>query len=112
VFDPEQDKPGGFFHNLWERIAGGIANLLENRPREEVVTIADLAGNVGDPRASNLQIVLNLVENAFIKAILPGFLEGTGKGGGKERGDREDRDEERDEKKEKKKQERAQRRTR
>jgi hypothetical protein len=92
VFDPEQDKPGGFFHNLWERIADGIANLLENRPREEVVTIADLAGNVDDPRASNLQVVLNLIENAFIKAILPGFLDRAGKGDGKDRDDRDDRD--------------------
>jgi hypothetical protein len=75
VFDPEQDEEEGFFHKLWERIAGGIANLLENRPRDEVVTIAELAGDVANPDTSNLQVVVNLVENAFFKAILPGFLE-------------------------------------
>jgi hypothetical protein len=81
VYDSEQDEGGGFFHNLWERIAGGIANLLENRPRDEVATVADLGGEVGDPDASNLQVVLNLVENAFFKAILPGFLDRVGERG-------------------------------
>ena len=85
VYDREQDQGGGFFHNLWERIAGGLARLLENRSRDEVATVADLSGSVSDPGASNLQVVLNLVENAFIEAILPGFLDRARRGGEKER---------------------------
>jgi hypothetical protein len=83
VYDKEQDEKEGFFRKLWERIAGGLAHLLENQPREEVVTIADLAGDVSDPDASNLQVVVNLVKNAFFKAILPGFLDRAEVGGGK-----------------------------
>ena len=80
VYDREQDEKEGFFHKLWEKIAGGLAHLLENQPRDEVVTVADLAGDVSDPNASNLQVVVNLIENAFFKAILPGFLDRTEKG--------------------------------
>lgn len=82
VFDPAQDREKGFFRKLWERIAEGLGNLLENRPRDEVATIADLRGSVEDPNASNLQVVFNLIRNAFIESILPGFrnhVEGSGK---------------------------------
>ena len=81
VYDREQDQKEGVFHKLWEKIAGGLAHLLENQPRDEVVTIADLAGDVSDPNASNLQVVVNLIENAFFKAILPGFLDRAEPGG-------------------------------
>jgi hypothetical protein len=73
VFDPEQDREKGFFRKLWERLVEGLGKLLENRPREEVATIADLRGSVEDPNASNLQVVFNLIRNAFIESILPGF---------------------------------------
>jgi hypothetical protein len=90
VYDREQDQKEGFFHQLWEKIAGGLAHLLENQPRDEVVTIADLAGDVSDPNASNLQVVVNLIENAFFKAILPGFLDRTERGGKAKEEGRED----------------------
>jgi hypothetical protein len=75
VYDRQQDREDGFFHKLWERIAEGLAEILENRPREEVATVADISGPLSNPDASNLQVVLNLIENAFFEAILPGFRE-------------------------------------
>ena len=75
VYDAEQDREEGFFQKLWERIAEGLAEILENPPREDVATVADIAGPVSNPDASNLQVVLNLIENAFFDAILPGFRE-------------------------------------
>jgi hypothetical protein len=75
VYDAEQDREKGFFHKLWERIAEGLAEILENPPREDVATVADISGPVSNPGASNLQVVLNLIENAFFDAILPGFRE-------------------------------------
>jgi hypothetical protein len=80
VYDREQDEDEGFFRKLWEKIAGGLANLLENRPREEVATVANLAGDLSNPDMSNLQVVVNLIENAFFDAILPGFLDRARKG--------------------------------
>jgi hypothetical protein len=46
---------------------------LKNRPRKEVVTVADVSGPVSTPHASPSEIIGKLLENAFIKAILPGF---------------------------------------
>ena len=89
VYDREQDQKEGFFRKLWERIADGLARLLENQPREEVVTVADLAGDVSNPDTSNLQVVINLIQNAFVKAILPGFLDRAGGGKSSEKPDRD-----------------------
>lgn len=73
VYDPQQDRHKGFIKKTYERIVGGIAKLLENVPRDEVATKADVTGRVQDPKASTWEIVLRLVQNAFFKAILPGF---------------------------------------
>jgi hypothetical protein len=73
VYDKRQDREKSVFRKLYEGLVGGIANLLENRPREEVATQAEISGRVDDPEASTWQVVVRLVQNAFFKAILPGF---------------------------------------
>jgi hypothetical protein len=73
VYDPKQDKKKPFFKKLYEGIVEGVADLLENKKRDEVVTVADLSGPVSNPHSSVLQVIGRLIENAFIKAILPGF---------------------------------------
>jgi len=73
VYDSSQDRHKGFFRRIRERIVEGLGELLANRPRDEVATIADLQGSVDDPDASNWQALANLVRNAFFEAILPGF---------------------------------------
>jgi hypothetical protein len=73
VFDPAQDAREGFWHKTWERVVGVASKILKNKKREEVATQMDISGSVENPRASTLQVVLNLVRNAFVKSILPGF---------------------------------------
>jgi hypothetical protein len=73
VYDKRKDKDKGLFHKLYEKLIGGVAKLLENRPRQEVATKADISGLVEKPRTSTLQIIIQLIKNAFIKAILPSF---------------------------------------
>jgi hypothetical protein len=73
VYDKRKDKDKGLFHKLYEKLIGGVAKLLENRPRQEVATKADVSGLVQKPRTSTLQIVIELIKNAFFKAILPSF---------------------------------------
>jgi hypothetical protein len=73
VYDREQDRHKGFFRRIWEGIAEGLSEILANRPRDEVATIADLQGSVENPEASNWQILVNVIRNAFFDAILPGF---------------------------------------
>jgi hypothetical protein len=60
------------FKKLWEGIVEGLANLLENK-HDEVATVAKVQGAVSNPRASNMQVLAGLIENALFDAILPGF---------------------------------------
>ena len=73
VYDRRQDEEKDVFSKMYEGLVGGIMDLLKNEPREEVATRADLSGEVENPQASTWQIIIRLVENAFLKAILPGF---------------------------------------
>jgi hypothetical protein len=73
VYDARQDKEKSAFHKLYEGLIGGVAKLLQNRPREEVATKVKISGSVDNPKTSTWQTVMNLIQNAFFKAILPGF---------------------------------------
>jgi hypothetical protein len=73
VYDPRQDQKKPVLKKIYEKIVGGVAHLLENRPRDQVATVADLSGTISDPNTSTWEIFVRLVSNAFVKAILPGF---------------------------------------
>jgi hypothetical protein len=75
VYDRQQDRHKGVFHQVYEGLIGGVAKLLENPPRQEVATKATITGPTDDPNLSTLQVVLRLIQNAFFRAILPGFEE-------------------------------------
>lgn len=73
VYDRRQDSDKNIFRQAYEGIVGGIGTLLENRPRDEVATRTDLSGRIENPATSTFEIVIGLVQNAFIRAILPGL---------------------------------------
>uniref|UniRef100_C6E8S2 DUF748 domain-containing protein n=1 Tax=Geobacter sp. (strain M21) TaxID=443144 RepID=C6E8S2_GEOSM len=73
VYDRRQDKNKGFFKQAKEILIGGIAKILENKPRDQVATKADISGPLKSPQTSTWQILVQLVRNAFFKAILPTF---------------------------------------
>lgn len=73
VYDPVQDKGKNVFRKAYEGLAEGVADILENRQRDEIATVVELGGSLDDPNTSNLEIALRLIENAFFDAILPGF---------------------------------------
>jgi hypothetical protein len=73
VYDREKDKNKGAFHQMRELLIGGAAKILKNRPREQVATKVDISGSLAKPHTSTLQIVEELLRNAFVKAILPNF---------------------------------------
>jgi hypothetical protein len=73
VYDPKQDQNKPVLKKLYEKVVGGVTHVLENHPREQVATIADLSGPTSAPHTSTWEIIVNLVSNAFVKAILPGF---------------------------------------
>lgn len=78
VYDERQDGEKGLFKKLYEKLVGGVSELLEN-PKEAVATQAEVKGRVENPRANTWQVLANLVRNAFFRSILPGFEENIGK---------------------------------
>jgi hypothetical protein len=73
VYEKKQDQSKPMARKMYERLVGGIAKLLKNRPREEVATKAEVLGRIDDPKVGTVAAVVRLVQNAFFKAILPGF---------------------------------------
>jgi uncharacterized protein DUF748 len=73
VYDKRQDKEKSLFRKAYEGLVGGVAKLLQNKPRQEVATKAEIHGRLDDPKLGTWQAVVRLVENAFFRAILPGF---------------------------------------
>lgn len=73
VYSREQDKKKPVLKKLYEKIVGGLSHVLENEPREQVATVADISGTLEDPDTGAWPIFVRLVSNAFVKAILPGF---------------------------------------
>jgi hypothetical protein len=73
VYDKRTDKEKSTFRRLYEGIVGGVADLLENRPREAVATKTPVTGTLGDPKTGTWTAVVNIITNAFFQAILPGF---------------------------------------
>jgi Domain of Unknown Function (DUF748) len=69
----QQDEDKSFGQKLKERAADVVGKVLRNRPREEVATVAPIAGRLENPKASTWEALIGLVQNAFIRAILPGF---------------------------------------
>ena len=73
VYDSSQDAKKSLPRKVYERIVGGVGQVLENRSRDTVAAKTDISGPVEDPRSSTLQIIARLVQNAFFKSILPGL---------------------------------------
>ncbi len=73
VTDLRSPQEKSFFHKLYVAGVRAASKLLKNRPRQEVATQVDISGTIENPQASTMQIIGNLIKNAFFKAILPGF---------------------------------------
>jgi len=73
VYDPEQDKEKPAFDKVKEGAIEDLSTFLENVPRQEVATKANVSGQTSRPHTEIIQIVIGLIRNAFFKAILPGF---------------------------------------
>ena len=73
VYDSAQDRDKKAMEKVKEGAIEDLSNLLENVPRKEVATKADVSGEANRPRTQTIQIVIGLIQNAFFDAILPGF---------------------------------------
>jgi hypothetical protein len=73
VYDRRQDAGKGLGAQAYEALVGAAGTVLENRPRDQIATRADLSGPIDDPDAPTWQIVIGLLRNAFWRALMPGL---------------------------------------
>lgn len=73
AYDPQKDRQKSFGEKVYRKLVQQGAKLLKNRPQREVATKADLSGRLDNPQTDTLQIIGQLVKNAFFKAIGHGF---------------------------------------
>ena len=73
AYDSKQDRNKGVFQKLYEGVVEGVTELLENTPRDEVATKADISGTLDHPQPNTWSAAVNLIQNAFFEAILPGY---------------------------------------
>jgi uncharacterized protein DUF748 len=73
VYDPSQDRDKEALDKVREGAIEDLSGFLENIPRQEVATKANVSGQTNRPQTDIVQIVIGLIQNAFFKAILPGF---------------------------------------
>lgn len=66
-----EDKKDSFFQKLWEGIADGVGDVLENPKKEQVATKLAMEGSFEKPRIRTLDAVFELLRNAFIRALVP-----------------------------------------
>ena len=74
VADRRKESEKELFHTMYVKVAGALAKLLEG-PEHTVATRATISGTVQEPKVSTLQIIGNLIRNAFFHSILPGIEE-------------------------------------
>ena len=72
ILQLQKDKEeGSLLQTLWESIAGGTSEVLENQKKDQIATKVPLSGNFNDPNVNLWTAIGYLLRNAFIKAILP-----------------------------------------
>ncbi len=67
----QEDKK--FFGKVWEAIAGGISELLENQPKDQIATKIPLTGNIKDIKTGVFPAIWNIFKNAFVQAFRKGL---------------------------------------
>lgn len=70
VYGPE-DKKDNIFRKIWEGLAGGASEVLENQPKDQFATKIPFEGRLDDPKANIWLTITNVLQNAFINALQP-----------------------------------------
>lgn len=64
----DKDKP---LKIAWEAIIGGVAWVFKNHPKDQLATKVEFEGNLKSPDTNLLQIIGQVLYNAFIQALYP-----------------------------------------
>lgn len=71
VVDMESLREGDPLKLLWETFVELAGAALKNQARDQFGTRFEFAGSLDDPQTSVLEVVLNVLYNAFVRAYLP-----------------------------------------
>lgn len=66
-----QDKNDSFFQIIWESVVGGAAGILKNQNKDQIATKINFKGTIDNPETSIWEIVLIVLQNAFVEALRP-----------------------------------------
>ena len=58
---------------FWEAMVGVVSEIFQNYPRDQFATRIPVSGDLAAPQTSVLEIIGNVLRNAFIRAYLPNF---------------------------------------
>ncbi len=70
IYGPE-DKKDNIFRKIWEALAGGASEVLENQPKDQFATKIPFEGRLDDPKANIWITIANVLQNAFVNALQP-----------------------------------------
>lgn len=74
VVDWEKDRKrdhDSIFHVVWEAIAGALAEIFQNQPKDQLATRIPLNGSLDKPDTDILSTIGGVLTNAFITAFTP-----------------------------------------
>ena len=60
---------------FWEALVGVAQELFQNQSREQFATRFEIEGDLNNPRTNLMEIIGNVLRNAFIEAYLPRYEE-------------------------------------
>jgi uncharacterized protein DUF748 len=78
IFSPGDKDEGGVLETVWEAMVAGVANIMENKEKEQVATQVPLSGRFSDPKAGIWRSVGYLLRNAFVRALRPSLAHSVG----------------------------------
>jgi hypothetical protein len=78
IFSPGKKDEGGVLETIWEAMVAGVANIMENKEKEQVATQIPLSGRFSNPEAGIWRSVGYLLRNAFVRALRPNLAHSVG----------------------------------
>lgn len=66
-----EDRNDNFFRKVWEGFVGGVGEIFQNQPKDQLATKIPFKGNLDNPTTNVWQAIANVLQNAFIQAIQP-----------------------------------------
>lgn len=72
VLDLRKDAADGdVVRVFWEALVGVATEIFENQPRDQFATRINFRGDLRNPQTNLLEVIGNVLHNAFIRAYLP-----------------------------------------